>query len=95
MIQWINRSANGISPAACFSSKKKYAGRRRRRSAAERGSCRWRWLMLEGGSVAVAEDDEVTSNKVVRQKGRATRDLVTHEGRCHWLYPRALSGFCS
>ena len=28
---------------------------------------RWRRLMLEGGSVAVAEDDEVTSNKVVRR----------------------------
>jgi transposase len=28
---------------------------------------RWRRLMLEGGSVAVSEDDDVTSNKVVRQ----------------------------
>ena len=26
----------------------------------------WRRLMLEGGSVAVSEDDDVTSNKVVR-----------------------------
>ena len=28
---------------------------------------RWRRLMLEGGSVAVSEDDDVTSNRVVRQ----------------------------
>lgn len=28
---------------------------------------RWRRLMLKGGSVAVAEDDDVTSNRVVRE----------------------------
>ena len=28
---------------------------------------RWRRLMLEGGSVAVTDDDDVTSNRVVRQ----------------------------
>lgn len=28
---------------------------------------RWRRLMLERGSVAVSEDDDVSSNKVVRQ----------------------------
>lgn len=28
---------------------------------------RWRLLMLEGGSVAMAERDDVTCNKVVRQ----------------------------
>ena len=28
---------------------------------------RWRRLMLEGASVAVSEDDDATSNKVVRQ----------------------------
>lgn len=26
----------------------------------------WRRLMLEGGSIAVTEDDDVTSNKIVR-----------------------------
>ena len=37
---------------------------------------RWRRLMLEGGSVAVTDDDEVTSNRVVRDRaalGRRTR----------------------
>ena len=28
---------------------------------------RWRRLMLEGGSVAVTDDDDVTGNRVVRQ----------------------------
>ena len=36
---------------------------------------RWRRLMLEGGSVAVAEDDDVTSNKVVRQLEERIREL--------------------
>lgn len=42
---------------------------------------RWRRLMLEGGSVAVAEDDEVTSNKVVRQLEDRIRELERQLGR--------------
>ena len=37
--------------------------------------------MLEGGSVAVAEDDDVTSNKVVRQMEERIRDLERALGR--------------
>lgn len=36
---------------------------------------RWRRLMLEGGSVAVSEDDDVTSNRVVRQLEDRIREL--------------------
>lgn len=35
---------------------------------------RWRRLMLEGGSVAVTRDDDVTSNRVVRQLEERVRD---------------------
>ena len=42
---------------------------------------RWRRLMLEGGSVAVAEDDDVTSNKVVRQLEERIRELERQLGR--------------
>lgn len=42
---------------------------------------RWRRLMLEGGSVAVAGDDEVTSNKVVRQLEDRIRELERQLGR--------------
>jgi len=42
---------------------------------------RWRRLMLEGGSVAVSEDDEVTSNKVVRQMEDRIRELERQLGR--------------
>lgn len=42
---------------------------------------RWRRLMLEGGSVAVTEDDDVTSNKVVRQLEDRIRELERHLGR--------------
>ena len=42
---------------------------------------RWRRLMLEGGSVAVSEDDEVTSNKVVRQMEERIRELERQLGR--------------
>ncbi len=42
---------------------------------------RWRRLMLEGGSVAVAEDDDVTSNKVVRQLEDRIRELERALGR--------------
>lgn len=42
---------------------------------------RWRRLMLEGGSVAVSEDDAVTSNKVVRQMEDRIRELERQLGR--------------
>ncbi|TJZ85602.1 IS3 family transposase [Paracoccus hibiscisoli] len=42
---------------------------------------RWRRLMLEGGSVAVAENDDVTSNKVVRQMEDRIRELERQLGR--------------
>ena len=42
---------------------------------------RWRRLMLEGGSVAVTEDDDVTSNRVVRQLEDRIRELERHLGR--------------
>lgn len=42
---------------------------------------RWRRLMLEGGSVAVSEDDDVTSNKVVRQLEERIRELERQLGR--------------
>ncbi|MFV3077449.1 IS3 family transposase, partial [Niveispirillum fermenti] len=42
---------------------------------------RWRRLMLEGGSVAVADDDDVTSNKVVRQLEERVRELERQLGR--------------
>lgn len=42
---------------------------------------RWRRLMLEGGSVAVSEDGDVTSNKVVRQMEDRIRELERQLGR--------------
>jgi transposase len=42
---------------------------------------RWRRLMLEGGSVAVTGDDEVTSNKAVRQIEDRVRELERQLGR--------------
>ena len=42
---------------------------------------RWRRLMLEGGSVAVSEDDDVTSNKVVRMLEERVRELERQLGR--------------
>jgi transposase len=42
---------------------------------------RWRRLMLEGGSVAVTEDDDVTSNKVVRHLEDRIRELERQLGR--------------
>jgi transposase len=42
---------------------------------------RWRRLMLEGGSVAVAEDDDVTSNRVVREMETRIRELERQLGR--------------
>ncbi len=42
---------------------------------------RWRRLMLEGGSVAVTDDDDVTSNRVVRQMDEHIRALERQLGR--------------
>lgn len=42
---------------------------------------RWRRLMLDGGSVAVAEDDDVTSSKVVRRLEERIRELERQLGR--------------
>ena len=42
---------------------------------------RWRRLMLEGGAVAVAGDDDVTSNKMVRQMEDRIRELERQLGR--------------
>ena len=42
---------------------------------------RWRKLMLEGGSVAVTGDDDVTSNKKVRQMEDRIRELERQLGR--------------
>ncbi len=42
---------------------------------------RWRRLMLEGGSVAVAGDDDVTSNRQVREMETRIRELERQLGR--------------
>lgn len=42
---------------------------------------RWRRLMLEGGAVAVSNDDEVTSNRAVRQMDERIRELERQLGR--------------
>jgi len=42
---------------------------------------RWRRLMLEGGSVAVTEDDDVASNRVVRRREERVRELERRLGR--------------
>ena len=42
---------------------------------------RWRRLMLEGGAVAVSEDDDVTSNRTVRQMEERIRELERQLGR--------------
>ena len=42
---------------------------------------RWRRLMLEGGSVAVTGDDDVTSNRLVRQMDQRIRELERQLGR--------------
>lgn len=42
---------------------------------------RWRRLMLDGGAVAVSEDDDVTSNRTVRQMEDRIRELERHLGR--------------
>jgi transposase len=42
---------------------------------------RWRRLMLDGGAVAVTGDDDVTSNKMVRQMQDRIRELERQLGR--------------
>ena len=42
---------------------------------------RWRRLMLDGGAVAVAEDDDVTSNRMVREMESRIRELERQLGR--------------
>ena len=42
---------------------------------------RWRRLMLEGGAVAVTDDDNVTSNRLVRQLEERVRELERQLGR--------------
>ena len=42
---------------------------------------RWRRLMLEGGAVAVSDDDDVTSNRIVRQMDERIRELERQLGR--------------
>jgi len=42
---------------------------------------RWRRLMLEGGAVAVSDDDEVTSNRVLREMEGRIRELERQLGR--------------
>ena len=41
----------------------------------------WRRLMLDGGAVAVSEDDDVTSNRAVRQMEERIRALERQLGR--------------
>ena len=53
----------------------------RRNSVAPNLLYRWRRLMLEGGSIAVAGDDEVTSNRTVRQMEDRIRELERQLGR--------------
>lgn len=42
---------------------------------------RWRKLMLEGGSIAVTEDDSVTGNRTVREMESRIRELERQLGR--------------
>ena len=53
----------------------------RRNGVAPNLLTRWRRLMLEGGAVAVSNDDEVTSNRAVRQLEERIRELERQLGR--------------
>lgn len=53
----------------------------RRNGAAPNLLYRWRRLMLDGGAVAVSEDDDVTSNRTVRQMEDSIRELERQLGR--------------
>jgi transposase len=66
----------------------------RRNGAAANLLYRWRRLMLEGGSIAVTGDDEVTSNKTVRQMEERIRELERQLGarRSRWRSSRRWTG---
>lgn len=51
---------------------------------------RWRRLMLEGGSVAVAGDDDVTSNRQVREMEHRIRELERQVGEPDLIGSRRL-----
>ena len=53
----------------------------RRNGVAPNVLYRWRRLMLDGGAVAVSEDDDVTSNRTVRQMEDRIRELERQLGR--------------
>jgi transposase len=53
----------------------------RRKGVAPNLLYRWRRLMLEGGAVAVSGDDDVTSNRAVRQMEDRIRELERQLGR--------------
>lgn len=53
----------------------------RRNGVASNLLYRWRRLMLDGGAVAVSEDDNVTSNRAVRQMEDRMRELERQLGR--------------
>lgn len=53
----------------------------RQNSVAPNLQYRWRRLMLEGGAVAVSGDDDVTSNRTVRQMEDRIRELERQLGR--------------
>ena len=53
----------------------------RRNGAAPNLVYRWRRLMVEGGRIAVSEDDSVTGNKVLRDMGAHIRELERQLGR--------------
>ena len=42
---------------------------------------RWRRLLLEGGSIAMSEDDSVTGNKAMRNREARIRELERQPGR--------------
>ena len=53
----------------------------RRNGVAPNHLYRWRKLMLEGGSIPVTGDDDVTSNKKERQMENRIRELERQLGR--------------
>ena len=53
----------------------------RRNGVASNLLYQWRRLMLEGGSVGVSENDDLTSNKVVRQMEDCIREFERQLGR--------------
>jgi transposase len=53
----------------------------RRNGVAPNVLYRWRRLMLDGGAVAVSEDDDVSSNRAARQMEERIRELERQLGR--------------